>query len=165
MNRSICFKFVVVTISFLIAVDLLAQPGAPVKDVDFLEKQKKVMTEYYPHLFSELEINDVEKINSRQSKVFYTRNNKNYETIVNSNRKDLLIIASCEEIPVTQLPDIVQQGFHNSKLGNKKIEKAFIVTTPYSSNFYRIDVYPSDKKKHYKSIFFDKLGKYRKPPY
>ncbi len=159
-------KFRVLISLFFICMFAFAQKDSHIKDVDELAEQKRIMFQNYPGLFMEKEINNVEKLDSKHSKIFYTINNVNFEAVVNSNMKDLLLVATCQEIQEEKLPAIVIDAFHESKYGSSKIEKSFIVTTPYSSNFYRIDVNQKKKKeKNMKSLFYDHLGKYRKPPY
>ena len=124
------------------------------------------MVENYPEVFSKVEIKRVEKLNNKHSKVYYTKGSSNFEAIVNSDRKDLLLIANCEEIAVKKLPAIVYDSFRQSEYGNYKIQKAFIVRIPYSSEFYRLDINEGNKDGHsYKSIFFTDTGQYRTPPY
>ena len=47
-------------------------------------------------VFRTEEITNVEKIDGKHSKIYYIKNNKNFEAIVNSNREEEeLLIASC----------------------------------------------------------------------
>jgi hypothetical protein len=150
----------------LVSMKTFAQQGAPIKYVDQLEEEEKVLVHKYRNVFKEEEIKNVEKLDSEHSKISYTRNAINYEAVVNSNRKDLLVVATCQEIPVEKLPAIVKNGFQKSKYGSNNIEKAFSVSTPYSSNFYRIDVQLKEKKeKSIKSLFYDDKGLFKEPPY
>jgi len=156
----------IILTSCLISMAMLAQPGAPIENTDELAKQKTVITEDYPGIFKEEEINKIEKIDPKHSKIYYTRDHVNFEAIVNSDRKELLLIATCEEIPVDKLPKIVRDNFMRGKDGNSKIEKAFIATTPYSSDFYRIDFYKKGENgSALKSLFYTDKGEYMVPPY
>ncbi len=146
----------------------LAQEGSVIEDVDILEKQKTVLTNNYPHVFRTVEIKDVQKLNSRQSKVFYEKGNQQYEAVVNSGRKDMLLVATSKVMNENEMPNIVMDAFKRSKYKNWNIEKTFEITTPYSSGFYRIDVSKKNKaqkKKKTKSLFYTQLGQYKKPPY
>lgn len=156
-------KFRFIIIFLLCNLNAVAQEGAQIKDVDILEEQKKVIMEDYPFHFENVKITNVEQINSKHSKVYYIQDSINYEAVVNSNRKDMLLIATAREIPIAELPDIVKDVFKASENGSSSIIKAFIVTTPYSSGFYRID-FKGDEKE-LESIYYDKLGQYQKPPY
>jgi len=142
---------------------LAAQPNSQIKNVDQLTTEKKVVVENYPNIFKEEEINKVEKIDEKHSKVYYTRNHVKFEAVVNSNREELLLIAIFEQVPSTRLPAIVLDNFYKNLDGNEKIQNAFIGTTPSSSDFYRIDFY--DKNEILKNAFYDHLGRYMKPPY
>jgi hypothetical protein len=152
-------KFQILVSFFFISMCAVAQK----KDSVVLAEQKKVLFQNYPGVFVDEEINIIEKLDSKHSKIYYTRNNVNYETVINSNRKELLLIATCEEIPEEKLPAIVKDAFLESKYGSYKIVKSFVVSIPYASNFYRIDV--NQKKKKIKSIFYTHLGTYKQPPY
>jgi len=156
-------KFSLLLMSVIIVTNANAQEDSEIQDLTFLARDKKVMIENYPGLFKEEEINKIQKLDSKHSKIFYTRGDKHFEAIVNSHREDLLLVATCEEISTKQLPAAVMSSFENSHPENKNIAKAFIVTTPYSSAFYRIDV--MQDKKQMKSFFYNDLGEYMIPPY
>ena len=152
--------------SCLISVHILAQEHAPDMSVSELKKEKEVIYENYPGIFKTEEINKVEKIDPKHSKIYYTRGKVNFEAVVNSDRKELLLVANCEQISPKRLPDIVQDAFHRSDYGKLKIQKAFIATNPYSSNYYRIDVYQKDSKVvYYKSLFYTDKGLSMDAPY
>ena len=157
-------KFIVV--SSLISLNIFAQQGAPDMDVSELAKEKEVVYENYPGVFKKEEINKIEKIDQKHSKIYYTRGKVHFEAIVNSDRQELLLVANCEQISPKRLPDIVQDAFNKSEFGKLKIQQAFVATNPYSSNFYRIDVYQKDTKGvYYKSLFYTDKGLYMEPPY
>ncbi len=164
------FKFkhlMVSSMLFFNGLSAFAQEYSVIKDVDVLEKQKTVLKEDYPHYFTGVEIKDVQKINDRQSKVFYEKGNQQYEVVVNSGRKDLLLVATSRVINEKEMPNIVMDVFKSSEYKNWNIEKTFEVTTSYSSLFYRIDVSKKTEKKEKKtkSLFYTHLGQYKKPPY
>jgi len=153
---------------FFNGLGAFAQEYSVIKYVDVLEKQKIVLKKEYPHVFAEVEIKDVQKINSKQSKVFYEKGNQQYEVVVNSGRKDLLLVATSRVINEKEMPNIVMDAFKSSKYKNWNIEKTFEVTTPYSSLLYRIDVSKKTtgkEKNKIKSLFYSHLGQYKKPPY
>ena len=152
--------------SCLISIHVVAQQGAPDMDVSELKKEKEVVYENYPGLFKKEEINKIEKIDSKHSKIYYTRGKVHFEAVVNSDRKELLLVANCEQISPERLPDIVQGAFQRSEYGKLKIQQAFIATNPYSSDYYRIDVYRKDNKGvYYKSLFYTDKGLYMQAPY
>lgn len=165
------FKFKLIIMLFMLFFNDLtafAQEGSIIVDPDILEKQKTVLMKNYPHEFTEVEIKDVQKINSSQSKVFYEKGYQQYEVVVNSGRKDMLVVATSRVINEKEMPNIVMDAFKRSKYKNRDIEKTFEVTNSYSSPFYRIDVSKKNKtkeKKKIKSLFYTHLGQYKKPPY
>jgi hypothetical protein len=150
--------------AFLFCLHTFAQDGSTIVDLNILAKQKEVMAQYYPDLFTLEEITGVDSLDELHSKVKYTRDGKNFEAVVNSGPNDLLLVATCEEIRVNKLPSLLKEVFAKSEVGSK-IEKAFLVTTPYSSDFYRIDYYRAGYKKILTSVFYDEMGHYQKPPY
>lgn len=141
--------------------NLFAQHSSQIKDVDELKKEDKVLVESYPNVFKGAEISKVEKLNSTHSKVHYLVDGNIFEAIVNADRKDLLLVATCELIKNDDLPQLVKNVFTKEVKG--KIEKSFAVTTPYSSQIYRIDYVKKDGE--LKSVFYDKLGAVQKAPY
>ena len=156
-------KFRLIITPLLLSINVVAQEGAPIKDVGILEEQKKVLVQDYPHHFEKVNITNVEQFSPKHSKVYYTKEGVNYEAVVNSDRKDLLLVATAREIPIAELPAIVKDALKASENGSSPIKKAFIVSTPYSSGFYRIDI--NQNAKETKSVYYDKLGQYQKPPY
>ncbi len=140
---------------------LFAQGHTQIKDVDELKTEDKVLVESYPHVFKGAKVNKVEKLNSKHSKVYYSVGGNEFEAIVNSDRKDLLLVATCKVIKNDELPQLVKDVFTKEVKG--KIEKSFSVTTPYSSEIYRIDYVKKDGE--LKSMFYDKLGAVQKAPY
>ncbi len=149
-------------------VSVFAQSGSVLKDVDILENQEIVLKEDYPNVFAEVDIKKVQKINNKHTKVYYEKGNQHYEAVVNSGRKDLLLVATSKLITENELPNIVMDAFKSSKFKNWNIVKTFEVLTPYSSLFYRIDVTKNKRKKDeskIRSLFYSHLGQYKKPPY
>ncbi len=153
---------------FFNGLNALAQEGSVLKDVDILENQKTVLKEDYPHVFAEVDIKDVQKISDKHSKVFYKKGEDQYEAVVNSGRKDLLLVATSKVMNESEMPNVVMDAFKSSKYKRWNVDKTYEVTTPYSSLFYRIDVSKNkggNKEKKTKSLFYTHLGQYKKPPY
>jgi len=73
VHKSLAAKIVFSFLAILFLTHCIgfAQEGSVIKDVDILEKQKTVLMQDYPHVFAEVEIKDVQKINSRHSKIIY----------------------------------------------------------------------------------------------
>lgn len=158
-------KFQLFIFLFLTGMNTNAQVSSQIEDVDILAEQKRVIVKDYPGEFRIEEIKKVEKKGEKRSMIYYTRNNVNFEAVVNSGRKDLMLIATCEQIPESKLPAIVSDSFHQSESGTNQIEKVFLVTTPISSFFYRIDVKSKGEDNQVKSLFYSNRGSYMEPPY
>lgn len=159
---------IMVFVLFYNCINAFAQNGILIDDLDILEKQTTVMKEYYPQIFAEVEIKDVQKINSRQSKVLFEKDNQQYEAVVNSSREELLLVATSRVVNEKELPKIVMDAFNNSKYKSWNVEKTFEVKTPYSGQFYRIDVSQKNEKtqkKEIESLFYTDLGQFKNPPY
>lgn len=143
------------------SANLFAQHATQIKDVDELKQEDKVIIESYPNVFKGAEINKVERLNSKHAKVYYSVDGNEFEAVVNADRKDLLLVATCKVIKNDALPQLVKDVF--TKEVKAKIEKAYEVTTPYSSEIYRIDYVEKDGT--LKSIFYNELGAVQKAPY
>ena len=155
-------KYRIFLFSILISMKLIAQEHAPIEYVEYFNKHKAILSENFPHLFTEEEITNVEQLDSIHSKVSFTRGDTHFEAIV---RRDLLLIATCEEISPDLLPANIKKNFHK-KYGNTEIRKAFIVKTPYSSNFYRLDFYVNGQSNdQINSAFYNNGGQFVVPPY
>jgi len=160
------FNFLI--LFFLSHLVAFSQEGIMIKDVDVLAQQKTVLTQNYPHIFTEVEIIGVQKINSRHSKVFYEIGNQQFEAVVNSADNDMLLVATSKVLNEKEMPNIVMDAFKSSEYKSWNIEKTFEVTTPYSSPFYRIDASNNNKaeeKNEIKSLLYSNLGRYKKSPY
>ena len=158
-NRVRIFSFILLLFTTSLS---FGQKNSPIKDADELEREKEVLVSTYPHIFTVDEINDVRVINDRHSIVYHTRNGVNYETVINSATKDMMLIATCQEISVNALPAVVSASLEKTE----PVQKAFIVTTPDSAEFYRVDVrVEDDKATLIKSLFFDHMGNEMQAPY
>lgn len=147
------------------SVCVYGQEGSKIRDMGMLEKQKQVMAETYPGIFTMDEIDSIKKLDEEHSMVSYRKFGRHYEAVVNSDRKDMLLVANCEEIPTGELPEIVRNAFSKSKDGGQAIHDAYIVTTPGSSDFFRIDFSDPENAGILKSVFYTDLGEYHIPPY
>lgn len=140
----------------------IAQDIAIVKDVDLLKEQTDVLIRQYPHLFEETKIIGIKEIDPSHSIIQYTKGNEYYETIVNSGRKDMLLIATCRAIDESKAPEIIEMALQKDGFSLNQVQNYFIVNTPYKSNFYRVDINETEAKK---SVYYDKLGQYTDAPY
>lgn len=151
-----------VIIAILAVSPLLAQNYTPIEDVDLLNKHKGVLIKENPHLIDELKIERADQINEHHSRIVYYDDGVYHEAIVNSDQKDLLLIATFREIQKNTLPKIVFDAMKQSEFGDWSIKKMYKVTTPYEGWFYAIDVVKDNKIKR---LFYSDLGQYKKPLY
>ncbi len=167
-TKSAKIIFNLLVIFFLSHYTSFAQEGTMIKDMDVLAQQKTVLVQNYPHIFTEVEIIGVQKLNSRYTKVFYEIGNQQFEAVVDSDDNKMLLVATCKLLNEKDVPNVVMDAFKSSKYKSWNIEKTFEVTTPYSSPFYRIDVSNKNKsqgEKEIKSLFYSNLGRDEIPPY
>ncbi len=149
-------------ISIFISIQSNAQTSMLANDISMSENLQNDNWEGVPTYFKALEINKIERIDNKHSKIFYTKNNTQYEAIVKSKLSNPSLIASCEEISIDKLPKAIKNIFNTSRYGIAEIQKVFITSTPNSSDFYRIDI---NYKAQNISLFYNKIGRYHKPPY
>ncbi|REJ83796.1 MAG: hypothetical protein DWQ44_00690 [Bacteroidetes bacterium] len=143
-----------------------AQILTPTEDVRAFEENKTFYLEAYPHVLAKAKITKIEKLNEKHTMLYYTDGLNEYETVVNSARENLLLVASCRKINPDDLPDIVEDAVHRSLDVKPEIVKAFVVQTPYSYEFYRIDILLSNEEEgKVNSLFYNSLGQYVNPPY
>lgn len=142
---------------------LFTNMNAQSRDVDDLKEQETMLIQTYPHYFERAKIEKIEKIGDKLSKIYYKKNNRNYEAVVNSAQKDFLLLTNAIEITGPEIPEVVLANFKKSEYGQQAILKAFLVTTPDDVNLYRFDVH--DKNNEVKSLFYNNFGQFVRPPY
>ncbi len=167
VHEFILRKFIVLLLLFIVhSIGSSGQVLTPTEDVAAFEENKTFYLHAYPHILEKAEITGIERLNEKHTKIYYTEGINNYETVVNSARKDLLLIATCMQIPLDKLPAIVRDVAKKTSNDKMKIINAFKVQTPYSSEFYRVDIQSSDSLvSQTKALFFDQTGQYVEPPY
>ena len=84
------------------------------------------------------------------------------EAVVNSGRKDMLLVAIFQEILPADLPSVVSDAFKEDGRDGQEIMKSFKVTTPSGGWFYCLEVTEDGRKKR---IYLDELGRYHDSPY
>jgi len=155
-------KKIIIVLITLIAAPLFAQKHTAIEDVDLINAHKSALIKEYPHLIDKIKIERVDQINEHHSKIVYYDDGVYHEAIVNSDRKDLLLIATFREIQKSTLPKIVFDAWKQSEFGDWKTEKMYKVTTPYDGWFYSIDVVKDNKTKR---LFYSDLGRYKETLY
>ena len=156
-------KYLMITIlAFFSFLHLQGQTIMSVKDVDILDDHTIVVEKEGPYLFDTLIIENIVTLNEKHSKIQYSDEGIYHEAIVNSGRKDMLLVASLVEIPENTLPETVRDAHAKSLHKDWKSERFFVVQTPYESPFYAIDI---KNGKEHKRVYYSKLGMYKNPPY
>lgn len=151
--------------------------GPPVEDADFLEKQKTVLRNTHPHIFEVAEIKDVKKIDQDHTKVMYTTDGVYHEAIINSGRKDMLLIETARELKQEEVPEIVKDALKkNSEYKDATISRAFEVSRPGGERLFRLDISRGKAKETIKeatkrtanekteTVYFNRLGHMDKGP-
>jgi hypothetical protein len=139
-----------------------AQKYAPIEDVDLIARYKEVLRQERPHVFDTLQIGGVFPIDSHHAKIVYYEDGIYHEAVVNSGRKDMLLVVTFKEIPLSSLPKIIAKAFEDSKFHGWDIEKVYKARTPYEDWFYALDV---TKNREIKRLYYTDIGGYKKPPY
>lgn len=139
--------------------------GPPVEDADYLEKQKTVLKNTHPHVFKVAEIHEVKKINDDHSRVKYTRDGVYHEAIINSGRKDMLLLETAQELKQDVIPQIVKDALKKySEYKDATIVKGFEVKRPQGDRLYRLDISTAANKDQTQTVYFDHLGNPAKSP-
>ncbi len=155
--------FPLIFIAFiLINHNAAAQQYAQVQDVNLIASYKKVLQEKQPHVFDTLKLDGVYHVGKRYARIVYHEQGVYKEAIVNSRLKDMMLVAKFEQMSKDKFPDIVTAAFKNSKYSDWNVEHRFKASTPYSENFYALDVTNNNKRKR---LYYSNTGGYQKPPY
>ncbi len=147
---------------FTITTHLDGQAFTEIKDVDILSKQHLVLETQFPLRFDTVEILGTTPLRGRLTKVSYLDEGAYCEVILNSDRKDMLLVAMGVYIPGTEVPGPVLDAFRKSEYGNRDVTASLAMRTPYGPWFYAVDVNRGDTVLR---LFYDELGHPKKAPY
>ncbi len=132
-----------------------SQEYAPVEDPDLIEKYSQSLVTLYPHLSEKITLKGVFDIGDRYRLINFTDGEEDYETIVNSGREDMMIVAEFRRIPKEEIPKIVMDQLKKEDLDSWNYQKGFEYEKPGSHQMYAIEVSNDDKSKR---LYFDALG-------
>ena len=157
-------KFKLISLSLLIIsfFTIQAQKYAAIEDADVLKEQEKVLKSTHPQLFGKAQIVEILKAGEEFSIVRYKKDGNSYETIINSGRKDMLLIETGKMITSEELPDVVRDAFMG-KHPEARITKQYKVERPNGEVLYRID-YKGEDGDEDSSDYFDDKGQYASHP-
>ncbi|MFW5645473.1 MAG: hypothetical protein ACOCZL_06130 [Bacteroidota bacterium] len=155
-------RLILIFVLFFSVPRIYAQGYTSIEDVDILEQQREVLKQNYEHEIDELEVLGGYRIDEIHTMIAYKKDGIYHEAVLNSERKEMMLVSIAAEIPVEDLPDVVMNAFRDSEYADKEILKSFRVYTPYGEDFIRIDVEDKDETK---KIYFNELGVIQKDPY
>jgi hypothetical protein len=141
---------------------LPAQPFSQIRDVDILADQRIVLHLDYPRQYDTLKIIRMKQISPKHTRISYIQHGIYCEAIINSDRKDMLLVASGVAIPEEEVPGPVLAAFEKSDYGDWKITGILAMRTPYESWFYAIDAEYGDT---FLRLFYNELGAPVNAPY
>lgn len=141
---------------------MIAQHGTTILTPGELARQRDLLVENFPNYFDKEAIIDVQKIDSGIYKVKFTRQGVYCEAFVehslNSGR-GLLLIETDASIDRNKIPKVVKAGLNDSRFKDWNIARAFISTTPYSGELYRLDIYEDSCNENATlRVYFDDKG-------
>lgn len=139
-----------------------AQTNFNENEVSMIEIDRNPILKDFSPSFTDIELHNIIRIDSKHSKIYYTKRNTNFEAVINSNEKTPLLIASFKEINIESLPIAIKNIFDSSRYGITEILKVFITSSLNEIDYFRIDIFYKNKSK---SLYYNKLGRYHKPPY
>ncbi|MFW5820898.1 MAG: hypothetical protein ACOCWA_06390 [Bacteroidota bacterium] len=160
----VIFRLVIAVVFIFTAPKLFAQPYTytSIEDVDILEQQKDVLRQKYKHTFEELEILGGYRLDEIHTMIAYKKDGVYHEAILNSERKEMMLVSTAAEIPVSDVPKPVMSAFENSGYSDKEINKAFRVNTPFGEDFIRLDI---KKDETVDRLYYTELGARQKELY
>jgi hypothetical protein len=134
-----------------------AHAQEPIEDPDLLNKEMTVLKKAHPHLFKHATIQKVIRIDDNHSVIQYLKDSVYHETIVNSGRKDMLLLETGKLIAQEELPDIVHDAYQNNDAENRETTAFFKVERPNGEQLYRIDV-KENEERQVVSLYYDVYG-------
>ena len=149
-------------ILLLPSYSMLAQPYSTIEDEDILKNMREVLRTRYPLQWEDLQIGDSYQIDLNHSMLTYEKDGVYHEAIINSKRKEFLLIAIAVQVPEENVPHVVMQAFENGEHGDREVVKTFWVKTPYEEDYYALDVVKNDTTER---LFFNPLGVTMVSPY
>lgn len=157
-------KIILLTIPmyFLTGIFVKGQPFSEIVDVDILANKEVVLVREHPHKLDTLRIVEIFDIDDKHSKIVFYEDNIYCEAIVNSERKNLMLVATGVGIPQEEVPDIVMDVVEEGNFGSWEIYNTLVMRTPYSPWFYAIDV--KQDSVHLR-LFYNSKGSVKEAPY
>ena len=144
------------------ALTLNAQPYSTIEDVDVLKKHEEVLKQYYPQLHGDIQIQEVYKIDDKHSLVKFEGDKEEYQVVLNSARKDMLLVSKYHRISKEETPDIVIDRLNEEEYASWTLEACYEVQEPHSEQYYALEISNEEKTK---KLHFNHLGQYRESPY
>jgi uncharacterized membrane protein YkoI len=151
-----------IILTSLTLLNITAQEYAPIEDVDLIDKHKGVLKKALPNAFDNLKVEGVYRINKQFSSIIYFENEVYNEAVINSARKDMLLIITLTEITESNAPKIVIDNHKRGKYGDWEIERILSVKSPQGETYYAVDIKSDNENKR---LFYDDYGNSKKAPY
>lgn len=138
------------------------QAYSEIKDVDMINEKSILIERDFPSHLDTIAIMDVKPIDKDHSKIIYYDSDIRCEAIVNTGRKDMLLVATAVEIPIDEVPGYIFKAKKDTDYANWEVLKTHAMKTPYENWFYAIDVEKNEKTER---IYFNRFGGILKKPY
>lgn len=162
LSRKMKTLFLSFLIYFSYSTLIKAQPFSEIVDIDLLSNEEVVLVREHPHMLDTLRIIDIYDIDGKHSKIAFYEEGIYCEAIVNSERKDLMLVATGVGIPQDEVPEIVMDVVKEGDFGSWEIYNTMVMRTPYSPWFYAIDV--RQDSVHLR-LFYNSKGVMKNAPY
>ena len=145
---------------------MVAQNYSPIKDVDVLEQQNKVLQKIYSDKFNQLKIKSVYNINDKHTAIGYIEGGSYSEVVVNSDKKDMLIVLSSYEIAKKDIPKLIHDVWEKDYSDNWELDKVLYAKTPYGDVYYVtvMKQKTKDNQINWKRVFYNDKGQKQTPP-
>ena len=142
-------------ISLFIMLSAFAQEQ--ITNDERLKEESNIYIQTYPQLFETAEIKEIHKIDKDHKIIRYLKQGTYFETIVNANREEMLLLETAQLIPKNELPQIVLDAFKANYGSSFELKRQFTVERPHTQQLFRLDAI-NTKKEIANTFYFNHLG-------
>lgn len=142
-----------------ITLSLISQEYSYLQDVDYIQEHEVFLKREFPHAFDGMKVEGIKKVDDKHTMIAFTMNNEYYEVVVNSERKEMLLVVKYHKISQSDAPQVVLDAAKSKYKG--EITQCFEVQEPSSEEYFAVVLKKDGKKKR---VYFNHLGQFKKRP-
>ena len=145
------------------SVTLSSQRFTEVEDVNIINNHKSFLKQSYPNAFQSMNVLNVYSVGDDLSRVDYLYQGVEHQALLNSGKKEMLLVATYEQLPISETPGIILEAKKDSEYSKWTIERTYKVKEPSIGIYYALDLVSEDGE--FKRVHYSHLGHMRKAPY